>query len=151
MGLVDDDFALETCGWAEECGWKECEWTPERLRYIKSRAKFNREAEFKATATANSTLLPSAAFEAWDKETFTVLADKRQLKVFPASPIKCCSMGCNKKKGLLNFCEHSLEKFMRGCGVTSLEEKMERLRLEERRFHPDRFMVCDESVEDKEG
>lgn len=37
---------------------------------------------------------------------------------------------------------------MRGCGVTSLEEKMERLRLEERRFHPDRFMVCDESVRD---
>lgn len=147
VGVADDEFALQG----------DCKWTPERLRYIKRRSKINRENEFKNSTTATATAtgtgtgppLPTAQFSTWDKETFTALADKRELEIFPAPPIKCCSLACNRKRGLLKFCEHSLEKFMlMGCGAVGLEGKMERLKFEERRFHPDRFMQCPIDIRD---
>lgn len=109
------------------------------------RAKVNREAGYETTA---NTAVTSTKFTAWDEETSAALENKEELKIFPAPPIKCCSMACNKKKGHLDFCEHSLEKFMQGFGATGLE-KMERLKFEERRFHPGRFMKCPEEVRDE--
>ncbi|RDI77590.1 Restriction of telomere capping protein 5 [Venturia inaequalis] len=125
-----------------DCAWEELEWPPERLRYINRRTKINRETAAAAAATTN-TSLPTAPFKTWDTHTTTVLADKATLEIFPAPPIKCCSIACNKRKGVLNFCEHSLEGFMRGCGGGGLRE---RVRCEVRRFHPDRFMKCPEGV-----
>ncbi|KAE9982980.1 hypothetical protein EG327_005644 [Venturia inaequalis] len=116
-------------------------WPEERFRYIKLRKRYTKiDAGVKVKSNTKASKEARVKYNDWYEMSYEILLDKETMDEFPAPPIKFCTQ-CRKNQNILGFCEHALKKW-----YESSEDMEETLRLESRRWHPDRFQKCAPSV-----